>query len=58
MRLDGVVGVYEGVRESDQMPCLKVMVVKKTPELRRQIPPSVEGYAVELEESGEIRPLR
>ena len=37
------------------MPCIKVLVVEKTSELLAQIPPEVEGYTVEVLESGEIK---
>jgi hypothetical protein len=53
----GVVGVYVGLLEDDQTMCLKVMVVKKTRELERAIPKSLEGYPVVIEETGVIRPL-
>jgi hypothetical protein len=53
----GVVGVYVGLLEDDQTMCLKVMVVKKTRELERAIPKSLEGHPVVIEETGVIRPL-
>jgi hypothetical protein len=55
MRLTGVVGV--GIGALDGKPMLKVLVVKKTPELEQKIPPQVEGYPVVLEETGTIRAL-
>jgi hypothetical protein len=55
MALDGVVGVYQG-RTEDGAPCLKVMVVKETPELHRKIPEQVHGYPVLLRETGPIGP--
>ena len=55
MRLAGVVGV--GIGALDGKPVLKVLVVKKTPELEQKIPPQVEGYPVVLEETGTIRAL-
>ena len=58
MAIPGVVGVYVGVLEDGKTPCLKVMVVRKTPELERKIPKSLEGYPVLLDETGAIRPLR
>ena len=39
------------------MPCIKVYVVKKTPELDRKIPDILEGYPVMTEETGEFRRL-
>lgn len=55
MALPGVVGVYES-RTGTGEPCLKVMVEKATPELRREIPERVEGYPVLLRETGPIAP--
>jgi len=57
MAIPGVVGVYVGLLEDDQTLCLKVMVVKKTAELERTIPKSLEGHPVVVEETGVIRPL-
>ena len=55
MALPGVVGTTQGL--SDGEPCIKVLVVKKTSELLAQIPDVLEGYAVEVEETGVIRAL-
>ena len=57
LSIPGVVGVYVGVLEDGKTPCLKVMVIKKTPELEQKIPKSLEGYPVLLDETGVIRPL-
>ena len=54
MRLAGVVGTAIGLCES--MPCIKVLVARSTPELRRAIPDSLEGWRVVMEETGIIRP--
>ena len=53
LSLPGVVGVGRG--ECDGQPCIKVMVVQKTAELAAQIGGSVEGFRIEIIESGEIR---
>ena len=58
LAIPGVVGVYVGLLPDDKTPCLKVMVVKKTEDLKRRIPKSIEGYPVLIEESGVIRPLK
>jgi hypothetical protein len=58
MALQGVVGVYVGVLDDGKTSCLKVMVVRKTPDLERAIPKSLEGYPVVIEETGVIRPMR
>jgi hypothetical protein len=57
MAISGVVGVFVGLLEDDQTLCLKVMVVKKTPELERAIPRHLDGHPVVIEETGVIRPL-
>ena len=41
----------------DGEPCIKVCIVKKTPELLRQIPAEIEGYTVAVKETGEIKAL-
>ena len=58
LAIPGVVGVYVGLFTDDKTPCLKVMVVKETEDLKRRIPKSIEGYPVLIEESGVIRPLK
>lgn len=58
LAIPGVVGVYVGLLPDDKTPCLKVMVVKETEEIKRMITKSIEGYPVIIEESGVIRPLK
>jgi len=58
LAIPGVVGVFVGLQLDGKTLCLKVMVVRKTAELERRIPKSIEGYAVTIEESGVLRPLR
>ena len=55
MSVDGVVGT--GIGECDGQPCIKVYVVKKTRELEEQIPATLEGYPVSIQETGEIKAL-
>lgn len=55
MSIPGVVGVGQGL--CDNQPCIKVFVVKKTPELEDKIPEKLEGYTVKIEETGIIRAL-
>jgi hypothetical protein len=57
MAIPGVVGVYVGLMPDDKTPCLKVMVVKETEDLKKRIPKTLEGYPVLIEESGVIHPL-
>ncbi len=58
LAIPGVVGVYVGLLPDDKTPCLKVMVVEETEDLKRRIPKSIDGYPVIIEESGVIRPLK
>lgn len=53
MALPGVVGVGQG--ERDGAPTVQVMVAELTDTLRRSLPDSIEGYAVVIMETGEIR---
>jgi hypothetical protein len=55
LALQGVVGVYEGETDAGD-PCLRVMVDAVTPDLRRAIPSTLEGYPVELHETGPLAP--
>jgi hypothetical protein len=57
LAIPGVVGVYVGLLKDAKTSCLKVMVDRKTSELKRRIPKTLEGYAVVVEETGVIRPL-
>ena len=55
MSLPDVVGTGQGL--CDGQPCIKVFVVKKTPELLGQIPAEIDGYTVAVEQTGEIKAL-
>jgi len=55
MALPGVVGTAQG--DCSGKPCIRVFVVQKTPELIKQIPSSLEGYALAIEETGQLRAL-
>lgn len=57
LTIPGVVGVFVGLLPDDKTPCLKVIVVKETEDLKSRIPDFIEGYPVLIEESGVIRPL-
>ena len=56
MALAGVVGVYIGALDNGT-PCIKVMVVKATPELAKKLPRYLEGHPVLIVETGKIKPL-
>lgn len=53
MALPGVVGTAQSVCEG--RPCIKVLVIKNTPELERHIRTILGGYPVVIEETGRIR---
>ena len=53
LSLPGVVGAGQGVCEAK--PCIKVLVASSTPELLREIPSTIDGYAVDIQETGEFR---
>jgi len=55
MAVPGVVGTGQGL--CDGKPCIKVFVVKKTPELERKISYILEGYPLAIVETGKIRAL-
>jgi len=55
LSIPGVVGAGEGLCKG--VPCIKVFVIKKTPELEKKILDTLEGYPVEIEETGEIKAL-
>ena len=55
LSLPGVVGAAVG--RCAGAPCIKLLVARRTPELDRALPRELEGYPVELEETGEIRAL-
>lgn len=53
MRIPGVIGT--GIGLCDGTPCIKVLVVRATPEIRKAIPDSLEGYRVTLDETGTVK---
>ena len=55
MSIPGVVGTGEGLCDGNR--CIKVFVIKITPELEQKILNSLEGYPVEVEETGEFKAL-
>jgi hypothetical protein len=54
LAVPGVVGVGIGQSTSTGAFVINVMVDKKTPELEKKVPDTLEGYAVELITTGEI----
>ncbi len=55
MSVPGVVGTAQGICNS--RPCIKVFVVEKTKEIDKRIPDELDGYPVEVEETGEFKVL-
>jgi hypothetical protein len=53
--LPGVVGTAVGERDGEA--CIRVLVESETAELVGRIPSTLEGYPVEIQETGEIRAL-
>ena len=51
--LPGVVGTAQG--QCGERPCTRILVVEATPNLLALIPTTIDGYPVEVSESGEIR---
>jgi len=55
MALSGVVGTGQGLCSDE--PCIRVFVVEATEELLKQIPGEIEGYTVDVQQTGEIKAL-
>ena len=55
MAIPGVVGTAQGLCSG--RPCIKVLVLDKTDDLLKQIPPEIGGYPVSVQETGEFRKL-
>jgi len=55
MSIPGVVGTAQG--RCAGKPCIRVLVIRKNPQLTRKIPSAIEGYAVTVKETGRIRAL-
>ena len=55
MALPGVVGTGQG--ECEGVPCIRVFVAQSTDTLLQQVPSMLEGYTVEVQETGEFRAL-
>ena len=55
MALPGVVGTAQGLCADE--PCIRVFVVEATEELLKQIPEEIEGYTVDVQQTGEFKAL-
>ena len=56
MKIEGVTGIMIGETE-DQTPCILIMIVEESEQLRSKLPITIEGHPVRLEVSGEIKPM-
>ena len=56
MSIPGVVGTAQG--EENGAPIILVFVKTKDDRIRREVPPTIEGYPVRVDEVGEVRPIR
>lgn len=57
MAIPGVVGIYEGLTNAN-IPRIKILVRKNSSEILQRIPLLLEGYPVEIEETGPIEPMK
>lgn len=55
MTIPGVVGTYEGERGG--RPAIVVMVERRTPEVERLVPSTLEGWPVAIEVTGRFRAM-
>lgn len=53
MAIPGVVGT--GIGECEGAPCIRVMVARRTPEILERLPEEVEGYRIDVIETGPFR---
>ena len=56
MAIPGVTGVAIGELK-DGTPCIQVLVVSDTKDIRTRIPTTIDGHPVDIFVSGEIRPM-
>jgi len=55
MAIPGVVGTAQGLCAGEA--CIRVFVLEKTDELFKRIPSDIEGYIVDVQETGPIKAL-
>ena len=53
MSIQGVVGIAQGLCEGKD--CIKVYVTKKTDKIAQELPKSLDGYLIEIVETGVIK---
>ena len=55
MSIPGVVGTAQAL--CNQQPCIRIYVSELTKELKKQLPKTLEGYKVDIQETGPIKAL-
>ena len=55
MSIHGVIGTAQG--EYGGKPCIRVFVIRKTPDLKKKIPSAIDGYKIVVQRTGNIRAL-
>lgn len=53
MAIRGVEGVGQG--KCDDEPCIRVFVSERTPDVKAEVPDTIEGYVVDVEVTGRFR---
>jgi hypothetical protein len=53
MSIDKVTGIFPG-RKNNGEPFVGIMVEKDTPAIRKSLPAKLDGYDVQIEETGEF----
>jgi len=56
LAIEGVSMVSEGLSESGH-PCIKIGLIEENEELRASLPKELEGFPVEIEITGEFKPM-
>ncbi len=56
IKVPGVTAIAVGALDSGE-PCVRIYVDKLTDALRAKLPTTLDGWPVDVEESGEIKPL-
>lgn len=54
MDIRGVEGVGQAI--CDETPCIRIYASERTPEIKSEVPDTIEGYAVDVEVTGRIDP--
>jgi hypothetical protein len=58
MSLPNVTGIYVGLMPDEKTQCIKVMLKQPDAATTKRIPKTLEGYPVQTEISGVIKPLQ